>query len=157
LVFPGETYEQLAEAIFSIDPTNPDDYQRLLQAIPNVRGVIYLWSLHASIDDFAAALQQVCGSTLHMVHALACQAHPPSLCLVTRGAVACTNDGGAGAAGSQLPGIAQSPLWGLGNVIALEHPELHCVRIDLDPNVVEVEALCTAILSKTYEDQLAVR
>jgi acyl carrier protein len=156
LVLPGQTYEQLAEAAFRIDPANPDDYQRLLQAVPNVRGVISLWSLDAGLDDFEAALRQVCGSTLNLVHALASQGNPPSLWLVTRGAVACPNDQGAGA-GSQMAGIAQSPLWGLGNVIALEHPELHCVRIDLDPNVVEVEALCTAIISKTHEDQLAFR
>ena len=29
--------------------------------------------------------------------------------------------------------LAQSPLWGLGRVIAAEHPELSCTRIDLDP------------------------
>ena len=28
----------------------------------------------------------------------------------------------------------QAPLWGLGSVIALEHPELNCTRIDLDPS-----------------------
>ena len=34
--------------------------------------------------------------------------------------------------GDALTGVAQSYLWGMGRVIALEHPELHPVRIDLD-------------------------
>ena len=35
---------------------------------------------------------------------------------------------------SPLPlSLAQSPVWGLGRVIAAEHPRLACTRIDLDP------------------------
>ncbi|MDH3602772.1 MAG: SDR family NAD(P)-dependent oxidoreductase, partial [Candidatus Tectomicrobia bacterium] len=151
LVFPGKTYEQLAEAAFRIDPGNPDDYRRLLQAVPGVQGVVHLWSLDTDLDDFEATLRQGCGSTLHLVHALVNQTRPASLWLVTRGAVGCP--------GHQVPGVAQSPLWGLGKVIALEHPELHCRQIDLDPNAVdaEVEVLGAEIVSKTPEDHIAFR
>ena len=38
-----------------------------------------------------------------------------------------------GCGGPELPQLAQAALWGLGRVIALEHPDLSCVRIDLDP------------------------
>ncbi|MGZ3459579.1 MAG: beta-ketoacyl reductase, partial [Archangium sp.] len=33
--------------------------------------------------------------------------------------------------------LAQAPLWGLGRVVDLEHPELRCSRVDLDPEDVE--------------------
>ncbi len=156
LVSPGGQYEQLDEASFRIDPTNPDHYRRLFETLPDVTGVISPWSLDAPPDDFATALQKVCGTTLHLVHALTSLTTPPSLWLVTQGAIACPKDQRL-AAGDQVPGIAQSPLWGLANVIALEHPELHCVRIDVDPAAVDVGSLCTAILSPTREDQIAIR
>ncbi|NEQ98903.1 MAG: SDR family NAD(P)-dependent oxidoreductase, partial [Cyanothece sp. SIO2G6] len=41
------------------------------------------------------------------------------------------SQGGVGG-GDLLSGLAQSSLWGLGKVIALEHPEFNCVRLDLD-------------------------
>ncbi|NJL22130.1 MAG: hypothetical protein HC895_17055 [Leptolyngbyaceae cyanobacterium SM1_3_5] len=50
-----------------------------------------------------------------------------TLAIVTQGAVSI--------AGEALPGIAQSPLWGMGKVIALEHPNLCCRQIDLDPTI----------------------
>ncbi|MEZ4821379.1 MAG: hypothetical protein R2942_02810 [Ignavibacteria bacterium] len=36
--------------------------------------------------------------------------------------------------GDTTEGYADSPLWGFGKVIAIEHPELNCKRIDLDIN-----------------------
>ncbi|MBM4314799.1 MAG: SDR family NAD(P)-dependent oxidoreductase, partial [Deltaproteobacteria bacterium] len=65
------------------------------------------------------------GSVLHLVQALSRAAVAPRLWLVTRGAQA-VGDGGEVA-------VHQSPLWGLGRVIAIEHPELHSVSVDLDP------------------------
>ena len=49
----------------------------------------------------------------------------PRLWLVTRGAQA---------AGAGNVSVAQAPLLGLGRVIALEHAELRCARLDLDPD-----------------------
>jgi NAD(P)-dependent dehydrogenase (short-subunit alcohol dehydrogenase family)/acyl carrier protein len=48
----------------------------------------------------------------------------------------------------------------MGKVIALEHPELNCVRIDLEPetkNEIGAQALFEEIESKTSEDQIAFR
>ncbi|MEK7785300.1 MAG: zinc-binding dehydrogenase, partial [Chloroflexota bacterium] len=70
------------------------------------------------------------------------------LWLVTRGAQA-VNDSPVA--------VAQSPLWGLGKVIALEHPELHCMRIDLDPAADSVDSLIAEIASPDSEDQIALR
>jgi len=62
-------------------------------------------------------------------------------------------------ANSQVPGVAQSSLWGMGKVIALEHPELRCVRVDLPPEAPREAAafLIDEIWAEDREDQVAVR
>ncbi|MCP3063711.1 SDR family NAD(P)-dependent oxidoreductase [Myxococcus sp. K38C18041901] len=76
----------------------------------------------------------------------------PRLVLVTRGAQSTGADVGDIA-------IEQSPLWGLGHVVALEHPELRCVRIDLDPaGAADDAALLAQELSLSHdEDRIAFR
>ncbi|NEQ41293.1 MAG: SDR family NAD(P)-dependent oxidoreductase [Okeania sp. SIO3I5] len=59
-----------------------------------------------------------------------------------------------------IPGVAQSSLWGMGKVISIEHPELNCVRIDLDPQQTiesQAEELFQEVGSKDKEDQVAWR
>ncbi|HEY7768947.1 SDR family NAD(P)-dependent oxidoreductase, partial [Longimicrobium sp.] len=91
-----------------------------------LRGVVFLWGLDAG-DSGAAdpmdAQPLACGGALHLVQALAREELRPRLWLVTRGAQP---------AGGPVH-AAQAPLWGLGRVIALEHPELACAAVDLDP------------------------
>ena len=51
-------------------------------------------------------------------------------------------------------------MWGLSRVIALEHPELQCVRIDLDPEGIaagQAQALFTELWTPDKEDQVAIR
>ena len=50
---------------------------------------------------------------------------PPGLWVVTRGAQPVA---------AAVSNITRSPLWGLGRVITLEHPDLPCALIDLDPS-----------------------
>ncbi len=56
-------------------------------------------------------------------------------------------------------GLAQSPLWGLGAVIANEHPAFHCTRLDLSavPQEAEINALCAELRANEDEDQIALR
>jgi malonyl CoA-acyl carrier protein transacylase len=165
LVFRGKEYEQLAEREFRINPACVAEFQRLFEEIvgtdkPLLHGAIHLWSLDTlgtqalTGEDLEAAFQKGCGSTLHLVQALvnAKFSEAPKLWLVSRGAVPVGLE-------SDVPGIAQAPLWGMGKVIALEHPELNCVRVDLDPEAKrdEIEDLFEVIWSKTPEDQLAFR
>jgi acyl transferase domain-containing protein len=164
LVYKGKEYEQLSPEEFKIDPTKPEDFKRLLVALganQSLYGVVNCWSLDAitaqalTSDYLQIASQEVCGSALHLVQAIV-QAgfpQPPRLWLVTQGAqsIASTN--------SQVPGLAQSTLWGMGKVIALEHPELNCKRVDLDPQGLEdeVQDLFEEIWSEDNEDQVAFR
>jgi acyl transferase domain-containing protein len=103
--------------------------------------------------DLSAARRDGWGAALDLVQAAAATtgAQPPRLWLVTRGAEA---------AGMDSPlALAQSPLWGLGRVIATEHPELACVRIDLGTTDRRTEAdrLVAEILSAGHEDQIVYR
>ncbi|NVJ06369.1 SDR family NAD(P)-dependent oxidoreductase [Myxococcus sp. AM001] len=77
---------------------------------------------------------------------------PPRLVLVTRGAQATGTDG-------EGIVIESAPLWGLSHVVALEHPELRCVRMDLDPSgSAEDAALLAQELGLSQdEDRIAFR
>ncbi|MGQ4806993.1 hypothetical protein NKDENANG_00331 [Candidatus Entotheonellaceae bacterium PAL068K] len=145
LVRPGDGYAQVAPRSFSLDPASPSDYRRLLEAVPDVHGVVHCWSVEAldpersAAADVEAAARTGCGSTLSLVQALADLAKPPRLWLITQAAVACPHPQSPGAS-PPLSGVAQSPLWGMGKVIAQEHPEFHCVRVDVAPDAPVQEA-----------------
>jgi len=172
LAFPGKEYQKLAEQEFSLNPANPTDFQQLLEIVEttqnSLRGVVHLWSLEPvetpdltkiNLDEL---LRQKCGSTLHLVQALVKTkfTQPTALWLVTRGAQPVGKE-------PKALEVSGSPLWGMGKVIALEHPELNCVRIDLDPEAPpnEVQDLFEEIWSEqvevesrqTLEDQVAFR
>jgi NAD(P)-dependent dehydrogenase (short-subunit alcohol dehydrogenase family)/SAM-dependent methyltransferase len=143
LALAGEAYEKTSPREFRIDPAESQHYQRLLEDCPApLHGVVHLWSLDSpplpivcdpsfadSTDVIDTALSLGCRSTLHLTQALydVCL-DPPSLWLVTRGAQAVQPK-------CSVPAAAQSALWGMGKVIGLEHPELNCTRIDLDPDM----------------------
>ncbi|MCB0190968.1 MAG: SDR family NAD(P)-dependent oxidoreductase, partial [Anaerolineae bacterium] len=100
-----------------------------------------------------------CGSVLHLVQALLkTESKPPALWLVTQGSQTVIRD-------EAVPAVAQSSLWGMARVIGLEHPELNCVRVDLDPQMpaaVQAKRLATELISqprsiRLEEEQLAWR
>ncbi len=74
---------------------------------------------------------------------------PARLWFVTRGAIA---TGGAPA----CPGFAQSPLWGMFRSVAMEHPELSCVRVDLDAKAPDYHALAEEIANWDGEEEIAL-
>ena len=165
LVFPGKTYEQLTEQTYQIDPNNHRDFQQLIASVKGtLQGVIHLWSLDANdfdiltATDLEAISQKNCGSTLHLVQVLLTAELPnsPQLYLITQGAVAVNTDG-------LLSGLAQSPLWGLGKVITLEHPELQTILVDLDPQAIDTtipalfEELTALASDDLFENQIAYR
>ena len=54
---------------------------------------------------------------------------------------------------------AQSPAWGLGRVIAREHPELGCVNVDLSAtaDALEIDSLMELLRQNAQEEQLTIR
>jgi amino acid adenylation domain-containing protein len=135
----------------TLQSNDQDDLPTVLRSTP-CRGVIHLWGLDAAAEPGTTSLlpeqSMACGSAVSLVQMLAALPEPGRLWLVTRGA---TPLSGAPVA------IAQTPLWGLGRVIALEHPDLRCTRIDLDPAAPDIAALATEILGQDREDQVAFR
>ncbi len=106
---------------------NPEAFQSLIQQHQDLAGVIYLCSLD-EIEDW-----RECESYLYLVQALIQHNDNPPLWFVTRNAQPVDN--------YQLTSaIKQSCLWGMQKAIALEHPELLCVGIDLDRNSTNNEA-----------------
>lgn len=163
VVFAGEEDRQINPQTFEINPVHPEQCDRLLMALTaqfSFQKIIHCWSLDTpnSQNLTATALKQAitlgCGSVLYLVQGLikAKIAQLPSLWLVTQGAQP--------AGLESVPSVAQSPLWGLGTAIALEHPELNCVRIDLDtttPLTHQVDNLLAEITSQTGENQIVYR
>ena len=138
LAYAGSGFIHLTDDQFTLDPGNRLDFQRLLQEIvatdeKPLKGVLHLWSL--DLPDFDSMTKEeltrsqllASGAALHLVQAITSlkAKSPPRLWLITRGAQAVPE-------ASSAIHPAMAPLWGFGQVIASEHPELRCRRVDLD-------------------------
>jgi acyl transferase domain-containing protein len=146
----------------SIGPTSAGDYRRLIAELRtagrNIQGVVHAWSLDAGpwISMSASELEQAQNhgamSMMLLAQALVSVSPAPRLWLVTRGAqeVDALDD-------PLSP--AQAPAWGLGKALALEHPELHCVCVDLPPSnsEAELDALAAELTESGLESQVALR
>jgi myxalamid-type polyketide synthase MxaE and MxaD/epothilone polyketide synthase C/epothilone polyketide synthase D len=118
--------------------------------------VVHLRSLEGArgldAEALEAAFARGYDSALHTVQALTGMGYrdAPRLWLVTRGAQA---------AGNHDVAPAHAPILGLGRVIALEHQELRCARVDLDPERPEheIEALSAELLADDAEHEIALR
>jgi NADPH:quinone reductase-like Zn-dependent oxidoreductase/SAM-dependent methyltransferase/acyl carrier protein len=134
-VWAGTKYERLGDQAYRVDPYSRGDVDRLLADAGSAwDGVVHLWGLDCVGGDIlsgeavAGETRRICAGALHLLQGILSRAEgsPPRLWLVTRGAIAAD-------AVDAVDGVAQSPLWGMGKVIDLEHPEVCCVRVDLDP------------------------
>lgn len=128
LVMPGAQYERIDGEHFRIRPDNSMDMAALFTALTGqqLQGVVHLWSLDLADESNVTEQQLHCISTLHLLQNLR---HPASrLWLVTQGARAVQAQDV-----TQPTQIQQAMLWGMGRVIGQEHPDLHCVCLDLDP------------------------
>ncbi|NEO74074.1 SDR family NAD(P)-dependent oxidoreductase, partial [Moorena sp. SIO3H5] len=158
LVFPGSNYKQLDKQHYQINPINPQDFKQLIQELltaqPTLEGVVHLWSLDTSVESLTTAQKIGCGSVLHLVQTLVSDLeYPVSLSLVTQGSQAVEEN-------PQILQVQQGPVWGLGRVIAQEHPDLQCRLVDLDPTSdtsEALQALAKELLHPDDEPQMAIR
>lgn len=165
LVYASETFQQLEAFAWTLNPTCPKDFESLFDSILQSNslpclGILHLWSIDEENSDnldlsiFKQALVKGCSSVLHLIQNLSTYEGFVNfrLWLVTRGA--CTVK-----AKSPNLSLEQSPLWGLGRVIAIEHPELFGGLIDLDPTKTteEIDWLLTEIDHSSAENQVAFR
>jgi amino acid adenylation domain-containing protein len=151
-VFPFFNFEKL------------EAYQELFEIFQErsaCRGIIYLWALDAVSSEamtsewLKASQDLVCGSVFRLVQSmrdLKWPGPPPRLCLVTQGAQSVDQEDASIA-------VAQAPLWGLGKVIGVEHPELNCLRLDMDPVDAkpDVDSLFNELYALDPESQVAFR
>ena len=125
-----------------------------ISGISGISGVSGMLSLLALEEAPAAGFPVVpvgLALTLALVQALADAGVAAPLWLLTCGAVTT-------GAGEQLASPVQAMAWGLGRVVALEHPDLWGGLVDLPPVLDERAAarLC-GVLAGCAEDQVAVR
>jgi malonyl CoA-acyl carrier protein transacylase len=140
LVRCSSKYQCISETEYLVNPESGEHLQRVLKEIAEsglsaCRGFVHLWGLDAVDNDQldAQGIEQarVLGpeSLVHLIQHLQQlgQSESPRLWMVTRGAQS---------VGEQLevPGLIQSPLWGMGRVVSEELPALWGGLIDLDPN-----------------------
>jgi acyl transferase domain-containing protein/acyl carrier protein len=136
---------------------SPDELRDLKLPV-DCRNVVHLSSLDicdlAARPDAILAAQTQWIETLQFVQALLRDANglKRRLWIVTRGAQA------VGPMPARVS-LAQTPLWGLAKSIDLEHAELGCTRIDLDPEVgaEELAALSEELSLPSTEREVAFR
>src|SRR5262249_43267037 len=145
VAYDGGFPARAGSEVVCVDPRDGNAVARLV-GHGDWTGVIHLWSMDQS--DRAADegwLEQVRladrAGVVSLVQALIRSEvkAPPRLWLVTRGAQP------VGDAPTRVA-LAAATLWGLGRVIALEHPELRCTRVDLD-GTADIAALHQEILA----------
>ncbi len=146
----------------SINVTSAADYRRLIADLRvagrNIQGAVHAWSLDSgpwismSATELDEAQNHGAMSAMLLAQALVSASPAPRLWLVTRGAQA------ADALDDALS-PAQATTWGLGKTLVLEHPELHCVCVDLPPRISEAEldALAGELAESGLESQVALR
>ncbi|XYH95262.1 SDR family NAD(P)-dependent oxidoreductase [Sorangium sp. So ce1128] len=158
----GDVTARLEPGLYELDPADPMAFRFLLGDAfggPACRGVVHLWSLDAQAADGVTLetleRDQRLGtlSAMFLAQALLRRGwrDAPRLWLVTRGAQA--------VAEAAPVSVSQAPLLGFGRVLASEHPELRCTRVDLSPSRARGDAasLVRELDATDDEDHIALR
>jgi amino acid adenylation domain-containing protein len=157
LISTSENYEVISDyPHISLNPLDLKGFQKLIQAYSKddntCAGFVYLWG---GVEDHSSGMvpdkaQELSLGALYLLKAIVTSGIRAKLWLVTQNANAVT--------GQERLNMAQSPLWGLGRTICIEHPELSCVCIDLETNNKDwIEMLLSDLLSPDQENQIAYR
>ncbi|MFY2563657.1 SDR family NAD(P)-dependent oxidoreductase [Corallococcus terminator] len=134
LARPGASYERVSARDFRLDFTQAASFSRLLgelaSANEELRGVLFVARTGnpAALEDLSRGVRGQAVAVTSLVQALARTTleKTPRLYLITQGAQAAGGD-------PEPVSLLGAGLWGLGRVIAYEHPELRCTRIDVAP------------------------
>jgi acyl transferase domain-containing protein/acyl carrier protein len=147
-----------------LDPEDSQAYAKLLSRDADqaaaYRGVLYLWGLdlespEAAMEEGEGGSQLLgCGALLYLVKALVNEASSQStrLWLLSDRAQPIIDS-------SSVRNFQQSTLWGLGRVVAVEHPQLGCTCLDFDleqgPDY--TDAVVTELTASDAENQVGWR
>jgi malonyl CoA-acyl carrier protein transacylase len=147
----------------TVPSTQPADLSAVWASLPageSIRGVVHLSSLDAprmeDLDREGCQPGAVLEGALRVIQSVAeACARPVAVWCVTRGAVSVN-----AADGARAMSLMQSPLWGLGRVAALEHPDISGGLLDLgleEDLPSDVRTLARELLAPDGEDQIALR
>ncbi len=162
-VFAAEAYKRIEPDLFSVRPTHREDLRQLFaQALDPgapLAGVVFLWGLDCApevLSETALDVQLTRGVMGAICVAQALVEHgsagAPRLWFITRGAQIVGE--------SRNPvALTQAPLWGVGQTLPLEHPELFVGCIDLAPQAEAGDAarLVRELAASDHEDRVALR
>ncbi|NVI96665.1 type I polyketide synthase [Myxococcus sp. AM009] len=154
---PGASYERIDATHHQLNPHDAAGFDRLLQDVSATgsapAAVAYLWGLgDGSPEALSGAVTSSTVGALHLVKAMARAnwAQPPALWMVTERAVAATPT-------DAVEGFAQASLWGFGRAVAIEHTELACRMVDLEPGSESLERLFHLMAQPPQENVMALR
>jgi acyl transferase domain-containing protein/acyl-CoA synthetase (AMP-forming)/AMP-acid ligase II/acyl carrier protein len=164
IVTRGACCRDAGDGTWEIDPKKREDYETVYAEAVRKKdrpptGIVHLWSMdavatEALTEELLDEAQEIgCVSVLYALQTIlkGGSGMMPKMWLVTRGAVFVEEC-------ARSISVAQAPLWGLGKVMALEHPELYGGMIDLDPDDNDaVMELIDVLSSNTHEEQVAIR
>ncbi|MDZ7342129.1 MAG: AMP-binding protein, partial [candidate division KSB1 bacterium] len=164
IVQAGNDFRSLDNQTYQIQPADIEHYERLFGAVfgesAKCAGIVYLWGLNSTqsseltISSLSADQSLITGSISALVRGISKMSwqEMPQLYLLTQNAQAHTSN-------NQNLSISQSTIWGLGRVIAQEHPELKCKLLDLDDGSKEesLSLLMPEFLYLDREDQVMFR
>jgi acyl transferase domain-containing protein/acyl-CoA synthetase (AMP-forming)/AMP-acid ligase II/pimeloyl-ACP methyl ester carboxylesterase/acyl carrier protein len=128
LIYTGEEYQQQGNS-FWLNPHEGEDYQKLWQDINQpIDKIIYFWGLQELAKTETLDLKKTqffgCLPVIYLLQSLVISAHDSKLWLITEASQAVTHQEKINPQGGSL--------WGLGKVIAVEHPEYWGGIIDVD-------------------------
>ncbi len=168
-VHRGDRYQALGSNHWQLPAQHPEAFEQLLVAVTEqapspLQGIAYGWALdtpklsvesttEASVSTLMETQAETCGSVLHLLKAIK-----------TRTPIWLLTQGTQTIQGETITGLAQSPLWGLGKVMALEHPETWGGLVDLssatdaEPSSAEISTLVQLLQRPSgSDDQIALR
>jgi acyl transferase domain-containing protein/ubiquinone/menaquinone biosynthesis C-methylase UbiE/acyl carrier protein len=139
-VTTGDTYSVQDQNHFTLNPVLPEDYKKLISAVSGQNRhsaihILHLLSVQQSLEHYLSAdrimeLQNLgTRSILYLTQALALDGviDRTNLWIFTRGV--------RNVISTQAPIlIPHATVWGLAKTIILEHPEMQCICVDLDPS-----------------------
>ncbi|WP_444944381.1 SDR family NAD(P)-dependent oxidoreductase [Microbulbifer sp. ZKSA006] len=128
----GEAFSQIDELRFVLNPANPDDYQQLLQALPELEAVelhvVHLWTVTGHLPlERQSALNWGFFSNIYLSRVLA--VHPG----VRKIQWLMVSDRSQQVAGETDVQCEKTAILALPLVLPQEHPHILCRHIDINP------------------------
>lgn len=161
LVYHSNNYRKLDSGKYQINSTKAQDFRQLLNDVQKnarlpISHVIYLWSTNIisaqKITPSTLKSAQVfgCDSVLYLIQSLISQSITPKIWLFTRSTQLVTR--------KDEHNLATSPIWGLGKVIPLEHPQLPVSIVDLDRQASKEEQIVQQLIANNpKESHITIR